>query len=529
MDDKDGCRYYRLLEMAEALQGPHRYATLSHVWGGDQQPAYRTIASNYEERLRCGIPRDILPACFQDAIDAAERIGIPYIWIDSLCIIQDDPIDCPAEAGRMDQVYSNSFLNLSATASSSSKDRLPSMAKADRLQEPRFVGTVWSGRYAGTYQILDPHFWADRVTSTRVASRGWIFQERALAPRVLHFGFDQVLWECAESERAEEFPHGLPLRSADARRQEFKWNLNTDPLQDATANYKASTLVAERDPRQDAILAGKWVEVITQYSRCELTKPQDKLIAISGVAKLLAHRFDDTYTAGLWKSNLIGGLCWRVPKMRRTTQDLIPSGLYARRWEPSRRLSANGAPSWSWASVDGEIEPGSFLSSDPVPFSLASGLEGYATHTSMLHSTPEIDIFPKMEENPFGELDTKRSRLELHATTYPLELCASATPQTYMFRHFGTETFLAVHLDQPEDPGNVKDTCFLPMIQSKHFVVSGSESVSDGVHRRDLDSVVGILIKPGEREGMYSRIGMYECPAERLERLVGETRWVCLE
>lgn len=87
-------------------------------------------------------------------------------------------------------MYSNSFLNLSAAASISSKDRLPIMAKADRLQEPRFVGTVWSGRYSGKYQIFDPHFGSDRVTSTRLASRGWIFQERALAPRVLHCGFD---------------------------------------------------------------------------------------------------------------------------------------------------------------------------------------------------------------------------------------------------------------------------------------------------------------------------------------------------
>ncbi|KAF3037304.1 hypothetical protein E8E11_006438, partial [Didymella keratinophila] len=299
MDSKDGHKYYRLLETAGSLQGPHHYATLSHLWGGDQQPTYRTITSNYKKRLQHGILRNELPACFQDAIDAAERIGIPYIWIDSLCIIQDDKIDCPAEAGRTDQVYSNSFLNLSATASSSSRDRLPSMAKADCLQEPRAVGTVWSGRYTGNYQILDPNFWSDRITSTRAASHGCIFQERALASHELHFGFDQMLWECAESERAEEFPHGLPLRSADTRRQEFKLNINTDPLQDATANYNSSTVVTERRPKQHATLGRKWTEVISHYSRCGLTKARDKLIAISGVAKVLADRFDDTYVAAL--------------------------------------------------------------------------------------------------------------------------------------------------------------------------------------------------------------------------------------
>lgn len=90
----------------------------------------------------------------------------------------------------MDRVYSNSFLNLSATASTSSKDHLPSIAKKEHFQEPRFVGTAWTGRFAGVYQIYDPHFRTDRVTSTRLASRGWIFQERALALRVLHSGVD---------------------------------------------------------------------------------------------------------------------------------------------------------------------------------------------------------------------------------------------------------------------------------------------------------------------------------------------------
>ena len=424
----------------------------------------------------------------------------------------------------MDRVYSNSFLNLSATASSSSKDRLPSIAKADRLQEPRFVGTVWSGRFSGIYQILDPHFWSDRVTSTRVASRGWIFQERALAPRVLHFAFDQVLWECAESERAEEFPHGLPLRSEDARRQGFKWNLNTDPLQDATADYNSSTIIAERILKQHAALDRKWTEVISQYSRCELTKAQDKLIAISGVAKVLADRFDDTYVAGLWQSNLVGGLCWRVPKMRRTTQDLIPSGLYARRWEISRRLEGNGAPSWSWASVDGEIEAGPFQSEEPddrVQFELESGLTGYATCASMLIGPPSATIVPKTETNTFGEVDTERTQIKLQGTTYPLELCPLEPAGKFRFQYIGTEGFLTVYLDQPEEPDAIEGARFLPLVQINHVVSQEDVAASADFakHRSDLDRAIGIVIAPVEGTEVYRRIGLHECQAQRLDHL----------
>jgi hypothetical protein len=85
-------------------------------------------------------------------------------------------------------------------------------------------------------------------------------------------------------------------------------------------------------------------------------------VAILGVARVLADRFHDDYVAGLWRSNLVGGLCWRVPEMRRTTQELIPSGMYARRWEVSRRPVEYLAPSWSWASVDGEVTAGPFVS-----------------------------------------------------------------------------------------------------------------------------------------------------------------------
>ncbi|KAF3046873.1 hypothetical protein E8E12_004564 [Didymella heteroderae] len=531
---QDRRKYYRLLKTARSLQGRQRYATLSHIWGADQQPLYRTVTDNYEGRLQDGILRDDLPACFQDALDATQKIGIPYIWIDSLCIIQDDDVDCPAEAGRMDQVYSNSSLNLSATASSSSKDRLPSMAKADRLQEPRFVGTVWSGRYSGIYQIFDPDFWSDRVTSTRLASRGWIFQERALAPRVLHFGFDQVLWECAESERAEEFPHGLPLCSTTANRQGFKWDLNTDALQNAAADYGTSTVVRERmQQKQYDVLDRKWSAVISEYSRCELTKPQDKLVAISGVAKVLADRFDDTYIAGLWQSNLVGGLCWRVPKMRRTTQDLIPSGLYARRWEISRRLEGNGAPSWSWASVDGEVEPGPFQNEElenRVHFVLESGPSGYTTCSSLLLGAPRVEIVPKTYKNTFGEVDTERTRLELHGTTYPLELYTLDQEGKYVFRHVGTESPLIVYLDQPEEPDAVEIARFLPLVQIKHYVSAVSAATDDCStrDRYDLDRVIGILIAQVRGTDVYRRIGLHTCQAKQMNYLLGTVEPICL-
>lgn len=524
--DDDGRKRYMLLETATTAPEGHRYATLSHIWGSEQQPAYRTLRVNYEARLRDGISRDILPPCFQDAIDVAARLKIPYIWIDSLCIIQDDPVDGPTEAGSMDKVYTNSFLNLSATASSSSKDRLPSVAKNDRLQEPRFTGTNWTRRYKGVYQIFDPHFWADRVTQTRLASRGWIFQERALAPRVLHFGFDQLLWECPESERAEEFPLGIPEHLVNNYRRGFKWHMNTSSLQDDGDDDSAATGEAIANDEQQRLLHQKWATITASYTRCELTRATDKLVAISGVAQVLAHRFSDTYLAGLWSSNLIGGLCWQVPKMRRTTQNLVPSGLYARRWEISRRLADNNAPSWSWASVDGEVETGPFVADETEPFQLKNGQEGYKIVRSLVTTAPSITVVPKTTKNSFGEVDTQRTRLQLHVNImFALEAKASESRlekqlSLFEFYYAGTTQTAAIKLDQPEELDSVQDALFIPLVlvQTHIYALANVTKVS---HEGDVDFnlVMGIVVVPAgfsSSGAVHRRIGFHQCPLDVL-------------
>ncbi len=105
----------------------------------------------------------------------------------------------------MANIYMNSFFNISAISASSSHDGLPSSYEL----HPRVVNTVWVDGRAGTYRLINPDFWRERVTDAQVNTRGWVLQERVLAPRVLHFGFDQLLWECCELSTSEEFPEGI--------------------------------------------------------------------------------------------------------------------------------------------------------------------------------------------------------------------------------------------------------------------------------------------------------------------------------
>ena len=467
----DGHERYLLIETATTRPEGSRYLTLSHVWGSapeDQQPAYRTLRRNYDDRTNpaIGIRRDELPPCFVDAIDVTQKLGAHYIWIDSLCIVQDNDRDWEAEAGRMSDVYRNSCCSLSATASSSSRDRFPALD--ERIQEPRFVNTAWGGRYRGMYQIFDPFFWLDRVTSTRLASRGWVFQERALAPRIVHFGHDQVLWECAEFEAAEEFPLGVPRRFISGGRRGFKWQFNLAGSPRSGSGSAETETEPEPQPESAPLqLHAMWSAALDNYTQCELTKATDKLVAISGVARALADQFRDQYHAGLWQSNLVGGLCWRVRGMRRATQELVPVALYAQRWETSRRAAPPApylAPSWSWASVDGCVVPGPYLS--------AGGSGGHESTRSLVAVTA-VAVEPETLDNAFGAVKPAAA-MRVQGTMYRLVATASKPPFSHISLRYaaggtGVEA-VSVHLDQPEPLEVLGKAWFLPVLLAERCV-----------------------------------------------------------
>ncbi len=571
----DGHERYLLIETATTRPEGSRYLTLSHVWGSareDQQPAYRTLRHNYGDRTNpaIGIRRDELPPCFVDAIDVTKKLGEHYIWIDSLCIVQDNDRDWEVEAGRMSDVYRNSYCSLSATASSSSRDRFPALD--ERIQEPRFVNTAWGGRYQGMYQIFDPSFWLDRVTSTKLASRGWVFQERALAPRIVHFGVDQLLWECAEFEAAEEFPVGVPRRFISSGRRGFKWqfNLAGSPTSDS------GVAETEAEPRSAPLqLHAMWSAALDNYTQCELTKGTDKLVAISGVARVLADQFRDQYLAGLWQSNLVGGLCWRVSGMRRATQELVPVGGYARRWETSRRASPPApylAPSWSWASVDGCVVPGPFLS---------AGEGGGHGSTRSLVAVTAVVAEPETLDNAFGAVKPA-AEMRVQGTMYRLVATESEPPFSHISLRYaagvGSAGIVSVHLDQPEPLEALITAWFLPvLLAERHVVAEPADTVvkevvqkaanqpqrpvseswraklkrkGKGLLKRDASkqaelereptpassaaagntaaanaapagesSAMGLIVVPTDDGRAYRRVGFHECPGHILETL----------
>jgi hypothetical protein len=304
-----------------------RYLTLSHCWG--KEPIFGLRQDNLESLQRL-IPIYELPQVFRDAISVARALEIQYLWIDSLCIIQDSKSDWAKEAAAMGDVYMHSYCNIAATAFPDKKQSLFNQRQRDSrflsLPEIR-VDAKWSasgGIPPGAYICIDD-FWQNEIVNAPLNQRAWVFQERSLASRVLNFGTQQLLWECMEVQACESFQAGLPAGFLSMHDFKFKKN---DPMHIA--------ILSESEP--DVLEA--WCEIVSSYSTCQLTRAEDKLVAISGLASRMHQAFPALYLAGIWETALPQQLLWMVH----------PTQQY-----PARRQEMYRAPSWSWASLDGPI------------------------------------------------------------------------------------------------------------------------------------------------------------------------------
>ncbi|KAE9367060.1 HET-domain-containing protein [Stipitochalara longipes BDJ] len=445
-----------------------RYVTLSHCWGTPKKPPYRTTSQNIAERLRTGISAADLPPTFKDAINATRQLRIPFVWIDSLCIIQGDQDDWAVECTKMADVYMNSFLNISATSASASQDGLSSSHEI----HPRIVQTGWANGRAGKYRLIDPDFWRERVTDAEINTRGWVLQERVLAPRVLHFGFDQVLWECCELSAAEEFPEGMSTNYIGdyiGGQLDFKQTTNVflPPSQ--------LTLYGAADSKYRKF-HNIWQRLGGMYGRCDLTEPDtDKLMAISGLARVIQQELDDQYLAGLWKKNLLGDLLWRVHKTQRKIQGTVPDGMYEKRWDFSKRSEMYRAPSWSWASVDGLIQLGSYLDISGKPESIEERDSAFLRTTSSMASILNVSTSLVNPEDQFGQIDG--GKLAIWGQMHKLGLTYDIIRPIMTFQATGQLAF--DDIDEPISWDLYEQAYFLPLVLTEKRFTKLAQSLVD--------------------------------------------------
>ncbi|TVY80789.1 hypothetical protein LSUE1_G006736 [Lachnellula suecica] len=194
-----------------AIEG--EYATLSHCWGSGQPTKLET---DNLEIMKSGITVSSLPRTFRDAIVVARHLNIEYLWIDSLCIIQNSSEDWQTEVQLMEAVYSNSCCNIAASHSINGDGGL-FVNRDPYFTTALEVRAEWDNVEHQNIVLHPSDFWATRIGNAPLNKRGWVLQERVLAPRTIHFTHDQIIWE-AQTERAckiyfDEFTRASPYEA----------------------------------------------------------------------------------------------------------------------------------------------------------------------------------------------------------------------------------------------------------------------------------------------------------------------------
>jgi len=238
------------------------------------------------------IPTESLSHIFLDAIGFTRSLGVRFLWIDSLCILQDSLEDWRAEALQMHKIYGNCICNIAATGSSDSGGGL-FQERNEAWVTPGNVRIKYRGHDRAYIAYLE-NLWGKWVSRFPLNRRGWVFQERLLSPRTVHFS-SQVFWECQTLQACETFPEGMP-----------EGEQNYEDLEGAVY---PNSLKNWRDQCEGTEI---WVNLVEIFGRCSITNPEDRLIAIAGVAKSLQPLLDDEYLAGLWKKDLPWNLVWTL-------------------------------------------------------------------------------------------------------------------------------------------------------------------------------------------------------------------------
>ncbi|EIW52255.1 HET-domain-containing protein [Trametes versicolor FP-101664 SS1] len=310
-----------------------KYLALSYVWGEPQQ--HQTTVSNISAYAD-GIDAAFLPRTIHDAIHVTHSLGFRYLWVDSLCIVQDSDEDKLHELGRMHFIYRYAYLTIIAASAERvsagflqdrpAKDSttLPFMclprplAPGDSNTDVRQVGEVHvtaralSGAVAvyKNFDGMDP-----------VHTRGWCLQELYLSPRALIFTSRTLRLRCQAA--TQNVGGSLYNMQNDVGLPDALFHPAPPPVAYGSAEW--------------VDLHTRWWSIVDGYTRRALGHPSDKLVACGALAEAFHRVLRTDYLAGLWRDTLVRDLVW------------------SRAIRGTDRPAVYRAPSWSWAAVDGEI------------------------------------------------------------------------------------------------------------------------------------------------------------------------------
>ncbi|KAK4442296.1 heterokaryon incompatibility protein-domain-containing protein, partial [Podospora aff. communis PSN243] len=354
------------------------YATLSHWWGAGN-PLQTTTANIEHHRKR--IRFQDLPKAFKDAVVFTRSMKVRFLWIDSLCIIQDSEEDKNREIPRMAAIYSGSIFNIAASAAADChagcfQPRDWAVARPHIIRVDSISGSPLTRQSTVMRLLVSPsiHDEQNSRAAGYLDDRGWIIQQRIFAPRTFFFEKTFLLFHCSAMYGSERLPSTI-LWPTDpvSHDEDIRHGLRSDllPRRDAMLEslvpfsraralgragselHKAagegdglsivSFLLAPGRILTQSPMSWNWSTIVELYARCTFTKESDRLLGISSLAGMLEKAgVGGRYIAGMWIRSLPEGLLWK----NITTCNRPP----IRRSKPYR------APSWSWACLEGPFD-----------------------------------------------------------------------------------------------------------------------------------------------------------------------------
>ncbi|KAJ8131080.1 hypothetical protein O1611_g2545 [Lasiodiplodia mahajangana] len=308
------------------------YVALSHTWGGEVPLQTTTRTFNL---FKDGIRLDLMPQTFRDAVFMTRLLKCRYLWIDSLCIIQDSKDDWAWQASQMASVYGNAYVTIAAVLSENSHSGLfcqhePTKSKHTILRTCESGGTVIVDARPALEHLCyyeSSPYGLRPGTKANLLTRAWCFQEYLLSPRVLLFTDWEILWICRT--RAE---CNCGFYSKDTR----------DVVNESELKVRFDRIL--RDGSNITDIAVLWGHIVKPYSQKDMTYNTDKLAALAGIASLFG-KYLGRYINGLWEPTFLQDLFWRIDSSFANSYRIS-----------TRRAEGSSMPSWSWASITGPVD-----------------------------------------------------------------------------------------------------------------------------------------------------------------------------
>ncbi|KAI0121015.1 heterokaryon incompatibility protein-domain-containing protein [Xylariales sp. AK1849] len=463
------------IKLVDGARRSGKYICLSYCWGSS---VHFTTSRETIEARQSGISLSDLPKTLLDAVKLTRHLGIRYLWIDSLCICQGDADDWARESARMIDVYSHAYLVIAANHAS---DKSVGFFHA---RQPRAKAIVdlpgygdSSARGVNAMLVSPSDEWTNGGTfdGEPLTSRGWALQERLIARRVLHYNSKQMYFECG---------HGI---------------VGEDGCRIEARQYDLTNRRPSRRPFRP--LHGgdheTWNQLLWAYGKRELSRPTDKLPAISGLASYCAKKIAKEYVAGIWSNAIVEGIAWQGLGNRRAVA--TSEHLYI-------------GPSWSWASYDGIAATGLY------------------TGWTDIAKIEEWHVDLKNEANPYGEVKdawlrvhgpmTQLTPREKSDVDHEIRLKrAGLTPRPKMRRKYPKEEGCPVALDYMETIETEEWRGWDPSVlilggypkKGELWIkgnVSDAESDSEDDHSGDYwYGLVVVPVRQGEGENKMKRVG----------------------